>query len=249
VRALLVLAVFGCSSSTDGGPQKESGTSPRKESGTSPQHASGTGPQKESGTGAAFDKIYREATWGTNADKRGHSGTGSTLRTTLLYRTFLQDFLATYDIHSVVDAGCGDWEFSQTIDWSGIDYKGYDIVESVVANNKKLYEKPNIHFFVANIVETELPPADLLIVKHVLQHLPDADVTKFIAQLPKYKHALITNGVNATLLTAFHKSDIEPGGYRELDITRPPFGVQGAKVLTYADGIHMHQVVHVQNAR
>jgi SAM-dependent methyltransferase len=230
VRALLLLAVFGCSSATtDVGSQKQ--------------------PTPAPSTGAAFDRIYREAEWGSNAEQRGNSGTGSTLRATLIYRAYLQQFLADYKIQSVVDAGCGDWEFSQTIDWTGIDYKGYDIVESVVARDKERFEKPNIHFFVANIVETDLPPADLLIVKHVLQHLPDADVKEFTKQLPKYKHALITNGVNAIALTASHKSDIPPGGYRELDITRPPFNVNGAKELTYGDGMHMHQVVHVQHPR
>ena len=35
-----------------------------------------------------------------------------------------QQFLKDNAIRSVVDAGCGDWEFSQAIDWTGIDYKG-----------------------------------------------------------------------------------------------------------------------------
>jgi SAM-dependent methyltransferase len=206
-----------------------------------------TKPQHDGTTAQAFEAIYRDATWGKNAEQKGNSGTGSTMHATVTYRAYLQQFLADNQIKSVVDAGCGDWEFSQSIDWSGIDYKGYDIVESVVAEDNKKYARPGVAFFVGNIVDDELPPADLLISKHVLQHLPDADVKKFLRQLPKYRHVLLINGVDARTMSASHEKDIAPGGYRALDPTRPPFDVRGTKVLTYWDGHHMHQIVHITN--
>jgi SAM-dependent methyltransferase len=195
-------------------------------------------------TRQAFEDIYRSARWGTNAKGEGNSGTGSTARSTLLYRTFLQQFLRDNEIRSVVDAGCGDWEFSNLLDWTGVDYRGYDIVEAVIAADTKKYARANIHFFAANIVETNLPPADLLISKHVLQHLSNSDVQKFLAQLPKYKHVLLINGVDRMTLSA-DNTDIAAGGYRELDVTRPPFNVPGVKVLSYWDGMHMHQVIYI----
>jgi SAM-dependent methyltransferase len=196
----------------------------------------------------AFEDVYRNATWGKNAEDAGYSGTGSTMRTTLLYRTFLAQFMKDADIHSVVDAGCGDWEFSQSIDWTGIDYKGFDIVPSVVEQDKKKFTKDNVHFFVGNIVDDDLPPADLLISKHVLQHLPTAAVEKFLTQLPKYKHVLLMNGVSAATLSS-KNTDIAPGEYRPLDLTRPPFNLPGAKLLTYWDGVHMQQVVYISRER
>lgn len=195
-------------------------------------------------TQQAFENIYQNAVWGTNANGQGYSGTGSTAHATLLYRTFLQQFLKDNDIHSVVDAGCGDWEFSHLLDWTGIDYKGFDIVAAVVAQDTKRYAKPNIHFFAANIVDKDLPPADLLISKHVLQHLPNKDVAKFLTQLPKYKHVLLINGVDRATMTGAN-TDIAPGEYRELDVTKPPFNVPGVKVLSYWDGMHMHQAIYI----
>ncbi len=195
----------------------------------------------------AFDEIYRDATWGKNTEGVGHSGTGSTAHATLLYRTFLQQFLTDRKITSVVDAGCGDWEFSQMLDWTGIDYKGYDIVESVVKANTERFAKPNIQFFHADIVETELPAADLLISKHVLQHLPNSAVEKFLRQLRKYRHVLLINGVDPRTLSG-NNMDIGPGGYRLLDVTQPPFNVEGIKVLTYQDSAKaMHQVLYIFN--
>jgi SAM-dependent methyltransferase len=203
-------------------------------------------PVPDSQTKAAFDRIYETGAWGKKKGV-GVSGSGSTLAATEVYRRYLEVFMKEHGIKSVVDAGCGDWEFSQKIDWTGIDYKGYDIVETVIAANKRQFAKPNVQFFTANIVDADLPPADLLIVKHVLQHLPTADVQKFLhTQLGKYKHVLITDSVNAQLLPANNR-DIEPGQYRELDVTLPPFGVPGTKELLYMANKHMHQVVHLDN--
>ena len=193
---------------------------------------------------AVFDAIYRDAEWGRDATGAGTSGAGSRAESTTLYRAFLAQFLRRNHIHSVVDAGCGDWEFSQTIDWTGIDYKGYDIVPAVIARDTQKYAQCNVQFFVADIVEADLPRADLLIVKHVLQHLPNADVQTFLTrQLHKYKHVLLVDGVMEHSLSA-DNHDIDTGQYRPLDPTRPPFNVQGTKVLTYWDG-GMHQVLHV----
>ena len=194
---------------------------------------------------AAFDGVYKDAVWGTNDQGVGNSGFGSKLRTTLLYRTFLQDLMQQLHVTSVVDAGCGDWEFSSVLDWTGIDYKGYDIVPKVVDHDNATYAKPNIHFFTADIVDADLPPADLLISKHVLQHLSNADVQKFIdKQLPKYKVAVLTDGVSSRTMTS-PNPDIKPGEYRPLDLTKPPFNLRGARVLTYWDGGNMSQVVLV----
>jgi SAM-dependent methyltransferase len=203
----------------------------------------------EAETRAAFEKIYRDADWGKNSGGIGNSGTGSTLEATALYRQYLVDFIKANNIKSVVDAGCGDWEFSQKIDWTGIDYKGYDIVPKLIEQNTAKFQKDNIHFFVGNMIEDDLPKADLLVSKHVLQHLPNEAVKKFLAkQLKKYKHVLLTNGVDAVYLSALN-TDIKPGEYRELDITRPPFEIKASKELTYWANAFMHQVVHVDNTK
>ena len=83
----------------------------------------------------------------------------------------------------------------------------------------------------------------------LLQHLPNEAVKKFLAkQLKKYKHVLLTNGVDAVYLSALN-TDIKPGEYRELDITRPPFEIKASKELTYWANAFMHQVVHVDNTK
>jgi len=230
-------------------PVSASASAPTSPSASAPPSASVAAPGEPKFSSSqkqeAFESIYKNADWGTNDGGAGNSGLGSRVETTLLYRTFLVQFMKNNEIHSVVDAGCGDWEFSKTIDWKGIDYRGYDIVAPVIESNKRLYGKPNVQFFHADIVEHDLPKADLLVVKNVLQHLPNADVKKFLAvQVPKFKHVLLMNGVNHTTLTGAN-DDILPGGFRNLDPTAPPFGASGFKALTYYDGFHMQQVLYM----
>lgn len=194
-------------------------------------------------TAKAFEKVYKENAWGKNAEGKGYSGYGSTVQATLLWRTFLQQFMKDNNIKSVVDAGCGDWTSTGLTDWTGIDYTGYDIVDSVIQADKAKFEKPNIHFITANIVTTDLKPADLLIAKQVLQHLSNAEVAQFLTQLPKYKHVLFIDTVNDTTLTGDNR-DIKAGSFRNLDLTKPPFNLPGDKPLTYYDGGNMQQVFH-----
>lgn len=195
-----------------------------------------------------FTNIYSNKVWGQNENGEGHSGGGSTLQATIVYRTFLQDFLSQYNIHSVLDVGCGDWEFSQAIDWTGIKYIGYDVVDEVIENNRAKFGTDNILFFTGNILNSQLQKADLLICKEVLQHLTNRDILKFIYHISKFKYCLITNDVDPISLTSTNP-DIERGDCRYLDLTKPPFNLNGIKILTYEAGGAIKSVLLIQNRK
>ena len=170
-----------------------------------------------------FNRIYSEGVWGRDVGGKGTSGSGSTLEITREYRAYLEDFIRKHRVRSIVDAGCGDWSFSSAIDWGGATYLGVDIASDVIEANRSKYQKRGVTFQVGDIT-AELPPADLLISKDVLQHLPDALVHKFITnnlKKGKYKWVLLTNdrGIGNT--------DIVAGGYRAIDLSAPPFKVTG----------------------
>lgn len=182
-----------------------------------------------------FSTIYKDKIWGVNGEGQGDSGPGSSLRYTAEYRQFVQKFLADNNIKSVVDVGCGDWTFSQTMNWNGIDYKGFDVVESVIEKNKQKFGKSNIQFNLADGTQPNvLPAADLLLCKDVLQHLTLNDVEQFLKNLGQFKYALITNNINPHGVTI--NSEISRGDYRYLDLTQPPFNVDAEVVLTYPTG-------------
>jgi SAM-dependent methyltransferase len=200
----------------------------------------------ESSSEEVFTHIYDKGVWGLNAQGEGTSGGGSTASMTESYRIFLQQFLKDYAIQSVVDLGCGDWEFSQFIDWNGITYTGYDVVKSVIERNQKKFQQPSISFVHADILQALLPEADLLICKDVLQHLTNEDVALFIQKLSQFKYCLITNDVDPTTKSSSNP-EILKGQYRYLDLTQHPFYVDGVKIFTYYAGPWMKQVLLIQN--
>jgi SAM-dependent methyltransferase len=173
-----------------------------------------------------FEKIYERNEW------QYGSGEGSLILYTRSYINFLQNFFAENHIKSVVDFGCGDWQFSQYIDWSGIQYYGFDLVESVIDNNKKHYDQPNISFHLFHGEDNELPNADLFIAKDVLQHWSNESIKAFIPTLANYPMSLITNCVNPYGITA--NIDINEGEFRPLDLRLPPFNLKAIEVHSFS---------------
>ena len=170
-----------------------------------------------------FNRIYAEGTWGRDTTGRGISGTGSTLEITREYRAYVEGFIKTHGVTSVVDAGCGDWTFSSAMNWSGASYLGVDIASDVIEAVRKKHERGKVRFQVGDITD-ELPAADLLISKDVLQHLPNALVERFIRnnlKKGKYKWAILTNDRGP------RNGDTPSGGYRAIDLALPPFEVRG----------------------
>lgn len=164
---------------------------------------------------AVFDEMYKRNLWGFG------SGHGSLPRVTKSYRNLLENFIKENNIQTIVDLGCGDWQFSQQIDWSEASYLGLDIVDSLIRKNNTKFGGKNVRFEAAPKSFKQLPKADLLIVKDVLQHWPNKDVRDFLDAIKtRYKFVLTTNCIESELPV---NEDIEMGGFRGLDIRIAPF--------------------------
>jgi SAM-dependent methyltransferase len=168
----------------------------------------------------AFRQIYETDHW------KGGSGEGSDVAAIEPYRRLLERVIAATDVETIVDAGCGDWQFSRLIDWSGKPYLGVDIVPAVVESNRRAFGHENVEFVAADIRTDELRTADLLICKDVLQHWDVGSIVAFLARnLPRYRYALITNDIASVHIGAeMLNSEIAIGHWRPLDLERRPFG-------------------------
>lgn len=186
-----------------------------------------------------FDKIYENSYWGNG------SGGGSSPEATEPYKIFLEGFIRQHDIKSIVDLGCGDWQFSQFLDFGSATYFGIDASKNVIANNQRSFSRPGVSF--ANLPESysKLPSADLLVCKDVLMHLDTKKVQDILSILPSFKYALITNDISC--VSAFREilhrmrrpfspvnnKEIKTGDYRTLDPTQQPFNLKLKKVFEW----------------
>ncbi len=177
-----------------------------------------------------IENIYASGLWG-----RG-SGEGSQSGYSRRYVEVLSNILRQYSIKTVLDLGCGDWSqgFSRHLDWAGIDYTGIDVVRSVVEKNQKDFGTEKIVFRAANILADELPIADLIILKDVLQHWSNASVSGFLPKLKAFKYALVTNDLVSTVPGSLNQ-DTRDGGFRAIDIMAPPFRVAGTEIMIYSN--------------
>jgi hypothetical protein len=111
------------------------------------------------------------------------------------------------------------------MDWGDASYLGVDIASDVIDVVRKTHERGKIRFQVGDITE-DLPAADLLISKDVLQHLSNELVQKFIEnnlRKGKYKWVILTNDRTGPR----QNLDTQAGGHRPIDLAAPPFNVKG----------------------
>jgi len=177
-----------------------------------------------------FNTIYKYNLWLFG------SGSGSLRINNEKYITFLTKFLKDNNITNVCDIGCGDWQLSKNIDWTGIHYLGIDVVKDVIKKNL-IYTKPNIKFICKNILDYTIPNCELYILKDIFQHLSNTNIEIIINKLlkNKYRYILIINDVSYLNLNY----NIENGLYRPIDLNKKPFNYNFKTIYQYREPLYI----------
>lgn len=173
---------------------------------------------------SVFEEIYSKDLWKLESADWTKETAGYEPLDSCLDRfvKLAQDFMRLNGVRSVVEFGCGFWNYARAIDWSGIQYDGFDVVDGPIRWNRDHYGADNIRFHVL-ADGTWLPAADLLISKDVLQHLPNADVEYYTGIFRRnYRFSLIGNSVYPDHNT---NADIPAGDCRSLRLDLPPFNL------------------------
>lgn len=165
-----------------------------------------------------FEHIYRESRWESIESK---SGPGSELRYTVRIRTGLEQLIRQLGIRSLLDVPCGDLNWIQHLLPRIDHYVGGDIVPEIIdAGRAKFAGTPKVEIRRLNIVSDKLPPADLLLCRDCLVHLPTASVRSALANIRR-------SAVRYVALTHFPEispnADIGAGGWRPLNLEEAPF--------------------------
>lgn len=175
-----------------------------------------------------FERIYESNAW---QSQESRSGPGSELGRTENLRKWLVTAIPRYDIQSMIDAPCGDFNWMKhVIPQVEVRYRGLDIVAPLISANTEKYATDRVTFGVADIRRDPLPACDLIMVRDCLFHLSFADVNKVLRNLAKtdYKYLLTTTH---TELGEFHNEDIATGEWHLIDLFSAPFGFSRTNVI------------------
>lgn len=181
-----------------------------------------------------FTGIYAGNAWGggrpvADASFPFYSGPGSEATLAEPYAGFINRFVGDHGIRSIVDLGCGDFQVGARIARDGLTYTGIDVVEPLIAANRDRFANARVAFQCLDIIADDLPPADLCLVREVLQHLSNADIQAIIPKLRQYKWLIVTEA-QPGLLGSFtpnrekpHGSDTRVLWNSGIDLGAPPF--------------------------
>ncbi len=127
-----------------------------------------------------FKLIHKFNLW---ASDESISGPGSEISKTKAVVQFLINFIKEHNIKSILDIPCGDFNWMQTINLSGIKYVGGDVVEQLIKQNNKKFKSEHIQFNIIDIVNGKLPESDLIIVRDLFIHFHAENTKKAIRNI------------------------------------------------------------------
>jgi SAM-dependent methyltransferase len=143
-----------------------------------------------------FQRIYAAKAWGSDQEQGFSSGKGSRGVIAEQYCSWLIGLIREKGLRSVVDLGCGDFYVGSRIaEETAIDYLGVDIVPEVIEHHQRTFARKGVAFECLDIVKDPLPIADVCLIRQVLQHLSNAEITAALANVAHYPLAVISEHV------------------------------------------------------
>jgi hypothetical protein len=168
---------------------------------------------------AAFTRHFESRGWG---EPETASGRGSSLLNTAAIRDELPALFAELRIRSVTDAGCGDFHWFRELDVELDSYVGIEVVDALVRQNRERYGRADRRFVSLDVIRDPLPRADLILSRDCLVHLKTRQV---LAALRNFRRSG-SRYLLATTFTGPHANEDAPlGGWRPLNLERPPFAL------------------------
>jgi SAM-dependent methyltransferase len=171
-----------------------------------------------------FNRIYFKNVWRSQETR---SGNGSTLEFTKQLREALPIMLkGTTGTRRILDAGCGDWNWMQTLDLGDIQVLACDVVPEMINTNIIKFSNKGLVppiFFCADITTDPLPEVDTVMCRATLFHLSFKNVKSAAEnfRMTGAKYILTTHHPHQET-----NEDIEDGSWRRLNFTKPPFNLK-----------------------
>ncbi|WP_204347037.1 class I SAM-dependent methyltransferase [Psychroserpens algicola] len=141
-------------------------------------------------------QIYEQYLWGGKAFDF-YSGEGS--HDPKIVVPYLEAITTFFKSHNntltVCDLGCGDFNIGKHLFKYTLKYDAVDIVERLIERNKITFKEDHLQFHCLDIAKDQLPVADCVIIRQVLQHLSNVEINSVVKKLSDYKYIIITEHI------------------------------------------------------
>lgn len=179
----------------------------------------------------AMKQVYDLNLWGENSTEF-YSGFGShNPEIVNPYVDVVKSFLTSFGKPiTLLDLGCGDFNIGNQLVKHTKKYIAVDIVEELINHNKEKFKADNLEFKCLDIAVDDLPKADCVILRQVLQHLSNTEVQSVVNKLFDFKYVILTEHIPKGNFTP-NKDIISGQGIRlkkqsGLDILKAPFSFE-----------------------
>lgn len=140
-----------------------------------------------------MQQIYALNLWGNNK-REFFSGEGSHKKEIVepyihAVKKFLQSFKTPI---SICDLGCGDFNIGCQLLEDSSSYTAVDIVPELILYNKKKYKTEHLKFLALDMAKDEIPKADCVIIRQVLQHLSNHEIIETLKKVGQYRYLILT---------------------------------------------------------
>ncbi|SDS12699.1 Methyltransferase domain-containing protein [Polaribacter sp. KT25b] len=144
----------------------------------------------------AMEQIYELKLWGDNKTKF-YSGSGSHQPEILNpYLDVVIAFLISFkNPITVCDLGCGDFNVGKKLVKHAKKLIAVDIVSELIDYNKEKFKEEKLDFLCLDIAKDDLPKADCVILRQVLQHLSNKEIKNIVHKLTDFKYVIITEHI------------------------------------------------------
>lgn len=179
-----------------------------------------------------FSEIYSRNLWGGP----GGSGPGSESAYVRPIRDKLVEYIKLNNIKSILDVGCGFVGWMSEIDWNSLNcsYLGIDVVLSVIEKN--VSHNNIMKFKLLNLLtcdQIDIPKADLVFCKDMLQHLPNNYVIEILKIIKQFNHIILCNCCVDEISFQRSNLDIKIGEWRSIKLFDKPFEIKGKLMLRH----------------
>lgn len=142
-----------------------------------------------------FSNVYKKKYWGETDDSHFFSGEGTYVSHIDSYNEILVETIKKHHIKSVCEIGCGDFEVSKKLlNAVDINYVGVDVVPELINHLSQTYGNESTKFVCIDAAKEncELPKFDLCIIRQVLQHLSNKDISRVLQNVSDFPFLIIT---------------------------------------------------------